>query len=218
MNSLKILGKAGWRALVLRECTPEGANSDFIKRLGEAWKANQNVFSKFSLEDEISRTLVAWIQQEQRDLEGEWTVVCQAESLKKAANGKTIIAGRCDIILCVRYHQIVYECKRLNIFTTSGSIKSNATEYITEGVFRFTADNKYKSNDGFCGMIAYVMDGNLKIALNTIMTRLSEISPAQSITSPTLPFPCQESYRLTTKHFDSKSSLISIHHLLFPVI
>lgn len=217
MTPHAIAGKAGWRAQLHPECTPEGANAAFIKRLGQAWEATRGVITPNHLEDRISRTLVAWMQLEQRKLNGEWTVVCQPESLQVDVDGEARLVGRCDIVLIVRCHQIIYECKRLHFDSGHGSIKTNATEYIKEGLHRFTVENKYSTFDHICGLIGYIMDGNLQSALQVILSRLFELSPPKSITNPTHPFPCQNSYRFKTDHEHSAVKLLVVHHLLFPV-
>lgn len=211
-------GKAGWRSHLRPENTPEGANEAFIERLGQAWEAKRAMFSQSHFEDRISRTLAAWIAQEQRKLNGDWSVLCQAESLELEPGGEARVIGRCDLVLTVRNHQIVYECKRLNISNGQGQIRANAQEYVKEGLHRFTVDKKYSTVDGICGMIGYVMDGKMENAHRAIRSRLDEICPPEHVVDPEFPLPGVGNHRLRTTHQVTGKPSFSVHHLLLPVV
>ncbi|SOB59855.1 conserved protein of unknown function [Pseudodesulfovibrio profundus] len=216
MNNDEVVGKAGWRQLVRPECTPEGANIAFIKRLGEAWEAKSSCFTPADLEDHISRTLAAWIDEEQVRLDGEWTVVCQAESLKSVIGGKAVLIGRCDLVLTIRNHKIIYECKRLGL-VSKGKYSSNAGPYVKDGMHRFTVDQKYPSRTGLCGMIGYVMDGNVKKALGAVLGKIKELSPQGRLINPYPPTPHRLAHRFKTEHLVDETHRLKAHHLLFPV-
>lgn len=216
MSSDEVIGKAGWKQQVRPECTPEGANTAFIERLGEAWEAKSTCFCSSDLEDHISRTLVAWIEEEQVRQDGEWTVVCQAESLESVEGGKAILIGRCDIILTIRNHKIVYECKRLNIVHDE-KYSSNAGPYVKDGLHRFTLERKYPTRTGLCGMIGYVMDGDVKKALHAVLNKIEELSPEVLLVNPFPPSPHTQAHRFKTEHVLNQMHRLEAHHLLFSV-
>jgi hypothetical protein len=210
-------GKAGWRSRLRPEETLEGANELFIKRLGQAWEAKRDVFLRSHYEDRISRTLVAWIMIEERKGAGYWSVFSQSDSLELEPGGEARVVGRCDLVLSVRNHQVVYECKRLNILNGNGSVRANVGEYINEGLNRFTVDKKYSITSGVCGMIGYVMDGDVETAHRALRSRLDRVCRPEHVIDPDCPVPGAGNYRLRTVHPATDKASFVVHHLLFPV-
>src|SRR5262249_19822067 len=74
---------------------------------------------------------------------------------------------RTDVEIHLRHHYIkgqrpyfVFESKRLNIIHV-GALNSNAYEYVGEGGLGCLLAGAYETVPDYCGMLAYVMDGNI---------------------------------------------------------
>jgi hypothetical protein len=217
MRPSAAIGKASWLENLDPECTPKGANEAFIRLLGQAWKATREGFTPEHHEDDISRELAYWVDQEQQKRNGQWNVFSQPESLGRKSNKKVGIIGRCDIVLSVGCKKIVYECKRLNISDKKKKIHPKSREYIKDGLHRFTLDMKYPTANGICGMVGYVMNGDLKAAHKAICAHLEKLCTPELVVDPELPLPCEASYRFRTEHALDGKPLLAVHHLLFPV-
>ena len=78
--------------------------------------------------------------------------------------------GRMDIVFSPMIPtEAIYfclECKRLNVLT-AGRIRSYASEYVACGMFRFVT-GQYAALVRHGGMLAYVLDGNLAGAMESV--------------------------------------------------
>jgi hypothetical protein len=86
--------------------------------------------------------------------------------------------GRIDLRLTHGYRSNVYfafECKRLNVISKSGRIRSLASEYVGQGMARFLGSSpQYSRNLTQGGMIAYVMNGKTKNAIKSIDRKMRD--------------------------------------------
>lgn len=213
----EVVGIAKWRSSISRERTPVGANEAFIAMVGKAWDEIQSVFIASSPENDMSRRLKWWIQDEHHDINRPWSISSQAEEVALDDNGNIVVTGKPDLWLNVGSAQILYECKRLNILAKNGSLSRNQKQYTDKnGIGRFTRE-KYSSRTRICGMIGFVMNGDLADAQRSVVASINQCSSPDAVINPKKPFPCMNSYRLKTKHRADTGKLLHIHHLLLPV-
>lgn len=211
------VGIAKWRSSISRERTPVGANEAFIAMIGQAWDDIRSVFVTNSFENDMSRRLKWWIQDEHHDANRPWSVSSQAEEVALDDKGNIVVTGKPDLWLNVGSMQILYECKRLNILDKNGNLSRNQKQYTDKnGILRFTSE-KYSSRTRICGMIGFVMDGDLADAQTSVVNSIHQCSSPKAVINPKKPFPCGNSYRLKTKHKADTGKLLHIHHLLLPV-
>ena len=89
---------------------------------------------------------------------------------------------RTDVEIHLRHHYIkglkpyfVFESKRLNI-TYAGVVSSNALEYVGDGGMGCLLAGGYESIPDFSGMLAYVMDGNIATAKQSVEAQIGRKS------------------------------------------
>jgi hypothetical protein len=89
---------------------------------------------------------------------------------------------RTDVEIHLRYHYIkgqkpyfVFESKRLNI-TYVGVVSSNAHEYVGDGGMGCLLAGGYDTVPDYSGMLAYVMDGNIAKAKQSVEAQIGRKS------------------------------------------
>ena len=130
--------------------------------------------------------------------------------------------GRVDLRLTHGYRSDVYfafECKRVNVINEKGKLSSLATEYVENGMMRFIGmDAQYARTLHQGGMIAYVMDGNVKKAMGAINKKIKECQIKLQMTShSSLSFSSNVKNDLlkeTLHEFSDRS--FTIHHVFLP--
>lgn len=90
--------------------------------------------------------------------------------------------ARTDVEIHLRHHYIkgqkayfVFESKRLNV-SYAGVVASNAHEYVGEGGMGCLLAGGYETVPDHSGMLAYVMDGNIAKAKQSVETQLGNKS------------------------------------------
>ena len=84
--------------------------------------------------------------------------------------------GRIDLCLLHGNDEDVYfafECKRLNVTFPSG-FKTLAPEYVGEDGIGCFVSQKYSVGQKYGGMIGYVFDGNIEVAMESIGARIKD--------------------------------------------
>lgn len=129
--------------------------------------------------------------------------------------------GRIDLRLLYGVREEVYfafECKRLRV-PSNGSTRSLAWEYVVEGMLRFV-DGRYGAHSAHGGMMGYVMDGNVPLAMKgvgaSIKTEKKKLRQRgrKGLNRSSL-FPRKPAVRETSH--DRGSSAIRVHHLFLRV-
>jgi hypothetical protein len=132
--------------------------------------------------------------------------------------------GRMDITFCplVPREDIYFslECKRLRVMK-DGKLRPYATEYVVHGIMRFVR-GQYASMVRNGGMLGYVMDANLKTAMQQVGTaiqndheRLGISAPGEMLKSTIRP----NDERIRETYHERKQqglSPISVHHIFLP--
>lgn len=131
--------------------------------------------------------------------------------------------GRMDITFSPMVpHEAYYfclECKRLNI-TVKGRRRSLGTEYVTQGMYRFVK-RQYGDRVRHGGMLGYVLDSRVKVAIRSVRAALKSHHKALQIfgevdlqRSRFLP---DDEHIFESAHTREGGSLpILIHHIFAP--
>jgi hypothetical protein len=86
--------------------------------------------------------------------------------------------GRVDLRLTHGYRSDVYfafECKRLRVSSSKGTISNLAKEYVSSGMMRFIgSDAQYARTLEQGGMIGYVMDGQTAKAMTAVDNKIKK--------------------------------------------
>lgn len=123
------------------------------------------------LEDRISETLCRLLRQSRASRDLPFQIHPQLVELDPAAGedqGRMDIAflplvNREDIYFCL-------ECKRLNVRDVE-EVRPYFAEYVQHGVFRFVR-GQYSNKVRFGGMLAFVLDGNVQVAIAGVENNL----------------------------------------------
>jgi hypothetical protein len=123
------------------------------------------------------------------------------------------LAAREDIYFCL-------ECKRLNVVGADGTIRPYASEYVTEGMFRFVR-GRYASRVRQGGMLGYVLNGDIANAIqrvaNAINTHVQALgmSTASGL-SGSVAVPSDSRFRETTHSRPHSADTFRMHHIFMP--
>ena len=145
----------------------------------------------------------------------------QSES-DELAQGTGDLPGRIDLRLIHGYREEVYfalECKRLNV-VANGKRSSLAGEYVEEGMARFVT-GKYAGGLDKGGMLGYVMDGRLDVAIQAVRTAIEARRDklkmdGKATLAPSSLRPGHKQVRETRHRQNGKP--FTIHHVFVPVI
>ena len=105
----------------------------------------------------------------------------QTSSDKDSEDGEIDIAVRAGIDPKVFYG---FECKRLNILGSDGSIRSEAGEYIGVGGMGCFTSGQYQGGGMCAGMIGYVMNGDVATARQSVRTALLQSASELALMQP----------------------------------
>jgi hypothetical protein len=118
-------------------------------------------------EDEITIILCRALQQNRDARQMMFQIRTQVVELEPAA-GEDL--GRMDIVfIALVPREDIYFClenKRLNV-VKNGKARSYASEYVSYGMLRFVA-GQYSRAVRHGGMVGYVLDGNVTLAINNV--------------------------------------------------
>lgn len=114
-----------------------------------------------------------------------------------------------DIYFCL-------ECKRLNVVYGHGKVRTYSSEYVTHGMLRFIR-GQYAKNVRHGGMLGYVLDGNVKRAMNNVCSvikgRFRELgmeAPGEML--PSSVRPSNAELRETRHKREHSLEVFQIHH------
>ena len=133
------------------------------------------------------------------------------------------VLGRVDIIWRAGHREEVYlafECKRLRVPESSGSrVRSYASKYVDDGMTRFVRE-AYAAGLVHGGMIGYVMDGKVPLAIKTVDNSIKKKHVLLRQRKPlglnkSAIRPHSRHVRETTHCRDSKN--ITLHHVFLAV-
>lgn len=133
---------------------------------------------------------------------------------------------RSDVEIHLRHHYIkgqkpyfVFESKRLNV-AYGGVVNSNAHEYVGEGGMGCLLAGGYNTVHNFCGMLAYVMNGNVLKAKQAVETQIGRKSDELRLRGDAKVHPStlmpKASLHGETHHADGKDPS-AIFHMFLPV-
>ena len=215
--------RISWQADISLDCAVPRVVEAFVELLGSAWDSIKDECSNNSSENEITDKIVSWMQVRLRS-EG-WWVYQQAKPPRAKYDVGEKTYGFCDITVQIRSKPIIFECKRLNIYS-GGRFASLATPYVKEGLHRFLfpypqngkRTPQYESLDGASGMIGYVMDSAVGSAVCAVQKSLATYATPESQVYPNPPAcPATNSFRFLTTHSDCCNQRVTVHHILLPL-
>jgi hypothetical protein len=123
--------------------------------------------SSDALEDSTTEALCRALRRNRTSGELPFRIDIQMVELDPAAGERQ---GRMDIVFSPMVpNEAIYfclECKRLNALI-GGQRRTLATEYVTQGVFRFVR-RQYGAQVRHGGMLGYVLDGQIDAAVNAV--------------------------------------------------
>lgn len=123
------------------------------------------------------------------------------------------LAAREDIYFCL-------ECKRLNVVGADGTIRPYASEYVTEGMFRFVR-GRYASRVRQGGMLGYVLNGDIVNAIQRVATAIKTHAQALGMSttsglSASVAMPSDGRFRETTHSRPHSADTFRMHHIFMP--
>jgi hypothetical protein len=121
-----------------------------------------------ALEDPTTERLCRELRQNRDSIELPFRIDLQMAELDPA-EGET--QGRMDIVFSpLAPREDIYfclECKRLNVVSPDGAVRPYASEYVTQGMFRFIR-GRYAARVRQGGMLGYVLNGNIPQAIANV--------------------------------------------------
>ncbi len=112
---------------------------------------------------------------------------------------------------------LAYECKKLNVPHKDGARRSQAGDYVKDGMMRFVTE-KYAKDLPIGCMLGYVMDGDMKFARASINTAMVSRRPALGLQGqPTDVSPIGVARRFVTKHVRNTRRM-EMRHALLPFV
>ncbi|MGE4262841.1 MAG: hypothetical protein AB7E46_00005, partial [Desulfovibrio sp.] len=86
-----------------------------------------------------------------------------------------------------------------------------------EGMHRFTHSKIYPVDFGICGMVGYVMNGNIGKARSTVLSKVSLSYASYTLTDPAQPIPCHGGHHYKTLLASETSHPLCVSHVFLPV-
>ncbi len=126
---------------------------------------------KMNLEDKITNRFYAHLLENKSRSTYFFTLVLRPAEINE--QGKEI--GEIDIKIIYRNQEktcFSFECKRLRVHFPSG-FNTLAGKYVTEGMYRYF-NGQYARDLDKGGMLGYVMDGNIDLAVNDVKTAIEK--------------------------------------------
>lgn len=195
---------------------PKGMGGEVMQVIRDVWY--DDAFIDLKLENRITALLCQkLIDAFERD--GHPWIVIPELPLHDPEYGTEL--GRNDLSImhraCSQRDYFTVECKRLHV-RKNGRFSSLAADYVTEGLIRF-ATGKYGEGRLHGGMIGYVLDADMKLALKRIdeqiAKRASDLRMAEGVkVSPPSSVLPNECYSFDTVHFLDTEQFTVFHLLL----
>jgi len=127
--------------------------------------------TKVNLEDKITNRFYAHLIKDKSRSTYFFTIVPRPAEINE--QGEEI--GEIDLKVIYRNQEKTYfsfECKRLRVHFSSG-FETLAGKYVTEGMYRYF-DGRYARDLDKGGMLGYVMDGNVDVAVNDVKAAIEK--------------------------------------------
>jgi hypothetical protein len=127
--------------------------------------------AKVNLEDKITNKFYAHLIENKSRSTYFFTIVPRPAEIDE--QGEEI--GEIDLKVIYRNQEKTYfsfECKRLRVYFPSG-FDTLAGKYVTEGMYRYF-NGQYARNLDKGGMLGYVMDGNIDVAVNDVKAAIEK--------------------------------------------
>ena len=171
-----------------------------------------------ALEDPITRKLAVIMRRQKERSELPFLIIIQSDVVDQNTGD---LLGRIDVRIfrgCKEDVYFAFECKRLNVLS-NGVRSSLAGKYADEGMARFVS-GKYAGGLDSGGMLAYVMDGDLKFAMvavkKAIEAKRTELCMDSSGTLATSSVRPRNTRVKETSHRQAGKPFL-IHHVFLPV-
>jgi hypothetical protein len=171
-------------------------------------------------ENPTTETLCRLLRQNRNSSDLPFQIQVQMVELDPAAGQDQ---GRMDIAFCplVPRENVYFslECKRLNV-VSGGQFRSCATEYVIHGLLRFVK-GQYAAVVRHGGMLAYVLDGNVYQAIDSVAAAVSKHHPNLGMTPPgqmnQSSIRPQDDWIKETHHVrDANPQPINVQHIFVP--
>ncbi|BDI32583.1 hypothetical protein CCAX7_46340 [Capsulimonas corticalis] len=203
-----------------------------------------NPFADNYLSDIVSAIATAWYQLKhpnEEDIEIRITnrLVGRLVNSQDFANLPFIIDPQCQIvdidgeiigIIDIRFilrnsgrEYFALEAKRVHITNSKGQLKRSYSSYVGKGGMMDFVNGKYSAGLPACGMLGYVMDGNLDIAWTGISKsiqrnciRLKLDSTSKLVKSQLCVYHGNDNTRLGETFHDLSTHSVRMMHLLLP--
>lgn len=167
---------------------PDHLVPEILELVASSWK-NFKRPAPLDLEVPVTRRFVEDLRRNKNLLALPFTIWPESSEADPVSGKET---GRIDIRFLHGYRETVYfafECKRLRIPYES-KVKPNTGEYIgSDGMMRFI-EGKYAGGLNSGGMIGFVMDGNIKLAVNSIANAMEKNRDLLCLSTNTKMAPC----------------------------
>lgn len=170
-----------------------------------------------ALEDPISTAFCTHLRAGRNRFDLPFQIHTQLVELDPAAGQDQ---GRMDIVFVPmvprEYIYFCLECKRLNVRTAVG-VRTYASEYVRFGMLRFVR-GQYASAVHNGGMLAYVLDGDVRTAMVNVETNIKARLPELGMEAPgallaSSILPNDERTRETCHRRSNSTEPFIIHHL-----
>jgi len=139
-----------------------------IELILQSWKSFKN---KVKLEDKITNEFYAHLIENKSRSTYFFTIVPRPAEIDE--RGEEI--GEIDLKVIYQNQEKTYfsfECKRLRVHFPSG-FGTLAGKYVTEGMYRYF-NGQYARNLDKGGLLGYVMDGNIDLAVNDVKAAIEK--------------------------------------------
>ena len=133
----------------------------FLERVVAVWPSCVAVLPDDPHEDTITENLVAKVLEDAQARRLFHYLEYHYEPFGYTSEGRAFSKGEIDMAVLLdqdRDCYLAYECKRLNVQRNDGT-RSLATEYVTQGVYRFLTE-QYAAGLPIGCMLGYVLDGD----------------------------------------------------------
>jgi hypothetical protein len=189
---------------------------DILDLVFSSWESMPSPDSD-ALEDPMTEALCRCLRQNRSSNALPFRIDIQAVELDPSIDKDQ---GRMDITFSpmVPDESIYFclECKRLNV-VNDGRVRSYAVEYVVNGMMRFI-QGKYSSQVRHGGMLAYILNKNIRSAINSvsgaIQSRYIELGmspPGEMRSSSLRPYNSQIQETHHVRAYNSRS--FQIHHI-----
>ena len=192
----------------------------FLERVVAVWSACLSTLPSQPGEDIITANLVDLLASDPGARRCFHWIEFQYEPFGYTPSGMAYSLGKVDMAVFLdqdRDTYLAYECKRLNVHY-QGRRESLAGKYVTHGLSRFIK-GQYSENLPVGCMLGYVLDGDVKYAIEKVWTQIVHRKREVSLVADPQPdFPIGIATRFYSRHDRGPTSgEIEIRHALLPM-